>query len=106
MAEAYQGWERQRPANADLRDDVRYLVELLAGRGFDTIAVDQTAPEQRAAGLASVRVIVPGLLPIDFGWSRQRALTMPRLRTAYRQAGWREHDLAPADLHLVPHPFP
>jgi hypothetical protein len=26
--------------------------------------------------------------------------------TAYRQGGWRERDLAPADLHLVPHPFP
>jgi ribosomal protein S12 methylthiotransferase accessory factor len=106
MTDAYRDWERERPAHSDLRDDVGYLVGLLAGRGFDTIVVDQTAPEQRAAGLASVRVIVPGLLPIDFGWSRQRALTMPRLLTAYRQAGWREHDLAPGDLHLVPHPFP
>jgi ribosomal protein S12 methylthiotransferase accessory factor len=106
MPEAYRGWERAYPANGDLRDDVRYLVGMLAGRGFDVIAVDQTAPEQRAAGLSSVRVIVPGLLPIDFGWSRQRALAMPRMFTAYRQAGWREKDLAPGDLHLVPHPFP
>ena len=106
MPEAYRDWERARPVHDDLSDDVRYLVAMLAERGFDTIAVDQTAPEQEAAGLSSMRVIVPGLLPIDFGWSRQRVLTMPRLLTAYRQAGWRATDLTTADLHLVPHPFP
>lgn len=51
-------------------------------------------------------MIVPGLLPIDFGWTKQRALHMPRLRTAFRRAGWRETDLAESELHRVPHPFP
>ena len=59
--------------------------------------VDQTTAEQRGMGLRTVRVLAPGLLPIDFGWARQRALRMPRLLGALS---------AGAELHRVPHPFP
>ena len=68
--------------------------------------VDQTSPEQRGSGWHTASVLVPGLLPIDFGWARQRALHMPRLRTALREAGRADRDLAPADLNPAPHPFP
>jgi ribosomal protein S12 methylthiotransferase accessory factor len=94
------------PTTTDLRDDLDWLVGRLAGRGFDVIAVDQTTPEQAALGLATASVLVPGLLPIDFGWARQRALTMPRMRTALREAGRADRDLVPADLNPAPHPFP
>ncbi|MCX5380598.1 TOMM precursor leader peptide-binding protein [Streptomyces sp. NBC_00091] len=90
----------------DLREDLARCVEAVAAEGFDVVVVDQTLPEQRALGLHTVSVLVPGLLPIDFGWSRQRALGMPRLRTALRAAGLRERDLEPADLNPAPHPFP
>jgi ribosomal protein S12 methylthiotransferase accessory factor len=83
------------PTGTDLRADLEWTVGVLADRGFDVIAVDQTTPEQAGLGLATASVLVPGLLPIDFGWRRQRALTMPRLR-----------ELAPGDLNLAPHPFP
>lgn len=94
------------PVSDDLRQDLTACVDAVAGAGFDTIVVDQTMPEQRRLGLTTVSVIVPGLLPIDFGWSRQRALGMPRLRTALREAGLRERDLVPADFNPAPHPFP
>ncbi|MFD9422148.1 MULTISPECIES: TOMM precursor leader peptide-binding protein [unclassified Streptomyces] len=94
------------PVSDDLREDLDRCVEAVTGAGFDVIVVDQTMPEQRALGLTTVSVIVPGLLPIDFGWSRQRALGMPRLRTALREAGLREGDLTDADLNPAPHPFP
>ncbi|MGK4579046.1 TOMM precursor leader peptide-binding protein [Kitasatospora sp. HPMI-4] len=90
----------------DLREDLRRCVEAVAAAGFDVVVVDQTMPEQRASGLHTVAVLVPGLLPIDFGWRRQRALTMPRLRTAPRVAGLREHDLRAEELNPAPHPFP
>ncbi|MFE3830189.1 TOMM precursor leader peptide-binding protein [Streptomyces sp. NPDC059092] len=93
-------------ASADLGEDLRRCVDAVASAGFDVVVVDQTLPEQRALGLHTVSVLVPGLLPIDFGWSRQRARTMPRLRTALRTAGLREHDLRPEDLNPAPHPFP
>jgi ribosomal protein S12 methylthiotransferase accessory factor len=98
-----------RPAHspaADVRDDVEAAVAAVTAKGFDVVVVDQTMPVQRALGLHTVAVIVPGLVPIDFGWSRQRALHLPRVRTALREAGRRPDDLAPEDLNHVPHPFP
>ncbi|PJN25384.1 TOMM precursor leader peptide-binding protein [Kitasatospora sp. CB02891] len=90
----------------DLRTDLRRCVDAVAAAGFDVVVVDQTMPEQRASGLHTASVLVPGLLPIDFGWQRQRALTMPRLRTAPREAGLRPHDLRADQLNPAPHPFP
>jgi len=89
------------PLADDLRDDLDRCVRLVAAQGFDVIVVDQTLPEQRDLGLHTASVTVPGLLPIDFGWSRQRALHMPRLLTALREAG--PHD---GEIHPVPHPYP
>ena len=90
----------------DLGTDVADCVRMLAAAGHDTIVVDQTVPEQRRIGLHTAAVIVPGLVPIDFGWHRQRVLHMPRMRTAPMAAGLYERELTAADLHPVPHPFP
>jgi ribosomal protein S12 methylthiotransferase accessory factor len=93
-------------AGTDLRDDAEHVVAEVVRAGFDVIAVDQTTPEQRGLGFHTAGVIVPGLLPIDFGWSRQRALRMPRMRTALHRAGLAERELTPDDLNPAPHPFP
>ncbi|MER5638911.1 TOMM precursor leader peptide-binding protein [Kitasatospora sp. NPDC002227] len=90
----------------DLREDLEACVGALGAAGFDVVVVDQTMPEQREFGLHTASVLVPGLLPIDFGHRRQRALTMPRLRTAARAAGLRERDLTPEEFNPAPHPFP
>lgn len=94
------------PVAADLRDDLEWCLGEVTGQGFDVLVVDQTLPEQRRLGLATVNVLVPGLVPIDFGWDRQRALHLDRVRTAPRAAGLLDHDLTDTDLHRVPHPFP
>src|SRR5690606_19402975 len=88
-----------------LRDDVVAVVDELVTAGHDVIVVDQTSPEQERMGLRTVATVVPGLLPIDFGWNRQRALLMPRLRTALRRGGHRERDLTDAELLRAPQPF-
>ena len=87
-----------RPPAQDLRHHLQGVLDQLIGRGYDVIVVDQTTPEQFGMGLRSVCTIVPGLLPIDFGWLRQRALTMPRLHQRLR-----DHGVGP---RMVPHPFP
>ncbi|WP_051218511.1 TOMM precursor leader peptide-binding protein [Nocardioides insulae] len=94
------------PLHDDLRDDLVWCLGEVTGRGFDVVVVDQTLPEQRRLGLVTVNVIVPGLVPIDFGWDRQRALHMDRVRTAPREAGLCDRALTESDLHRVPHPFP
>jgi ribosomal protein S12 methylthiotransferase accessory factor len=104
--ELYRDWEQRRPRTDDLLDDVMLCRDELVSAGFDVIVVDQTPPEQERLGLHTVCTLAPGLLSIDFGWSRQRALRMPRLRTAFRRAGWRTDDLADHELRVVPHPFP
>ncbi|WP_336048153.1 TOMM precursor leader peptide-binding protein [Streptomyces sp. CA2R101] len=106
MEETYADLGRRLRPAPDLLQDVEACVDLLAEAGFDAIAVDQSLELQRGLGLSTAGVIVPGLLPIDFGWSRQRALLSPRLRTAPRQAGFTDRDLTEADFHRVPHPFP
>ncbi|WBB64062.1 TOMM precursor leader peptide-binding protein [Streptomyces sp. WMMC500] len=98
LAGVFADWARTRPATLDLRDDLRLLVDALAARGHDVVAVDQTTPEQRALGLRTVATLAPGLLPLDFGWHRQRALRMPRLAAARAAGGARPR--------AVPHPFP
>ncbi|MBB4931772.1 ribosomal protein S12 methylthiotransferase accessory factor [Lipingzhangella halophila] len=106
MSEVFGEWEHHiRPRTPDLTDDVRFCRDRLAEAGFDMVVVDQTSPEQAAFGTRTAAVTVPGMLPIDFGWDKQRAPYMPRMRTAFRRAGWRETDLDPSELHLVPHPF-
>lgn len=106
ITELYQDWETLRPRTGDLLDDLRLVRDELSGAGFDVIAVDQTTPEQHRMGLHTVSTTVPGLLPLDFGWTRQRALRMPRLRTALRDAGRRTDVLTEAEIKIVPHPFP
>jgi ribosomal protein S12 methylthiotransferase accessory factor len=105
-AELYADWAERCPRGSDLLDDLLFCRDELVRAGFDVIVVDQTSPEQRRLGLRTVCTLVPGLLPIDFGWSRQRALRLPRLRTALRRGGLRATDLAEDELRLVPHPFP
>ncbi|GAA2932176.1 TOMM precursor leader peptide-binding protein [Streptomyces argenteolus] len=94
------------PVSPDLREDLLRAVGAVTAAGFDVVVVDQTLPEQRALGLHTVKVLVPGLVPIDFGWSRQRARHMPRTRTALREAGLRDTDLTADGLNPAPHPFP
>ncbi|MEU3205439.1 TOMM precursor leader peptide-binding protein [Streptomyces cyaneofuscatus] len=106
LEEVFADWQPLRPRTGDLLDDLRCLRDQLAGAGYDIIAVDQTTPEQHRMGLHTVSTTVPGLLPLDFGWTRQRALHMPRLRTALRAAGRRADDLPEAEIKAVPHPFP
>ncbi|MGW9304812.1 TOMM precursor leader peptide-binding protein [Streptomyces cyaneofuscatus] len=106
LEEVFADWQPLRPRTGDLLDDLRCLRDQLTDCGYDVIAVDQTTPEQHRMGLHTVSTTVPGLLPLDFGWTRQRALHMPRLRTALRAAGRRADDLPEAEIKAVPHPFP
>ncbi|WP_053913739.1 TOMM precursor leader peptide-binding protein [Streptomyces sp. SCSIO 75703] len=99
-------WAKADGSGPDVRDDLLAAAGAVISAGFDVVVVDQTAPEQRALGLHTVKVLVPGLLPLDFGWTRQRARHLPRTRTALREAGLRPDDLTESGLHPGPHPFP
>ena len=106
LAQAYADQERRLMPAMDLREDVGACVASLSGADFDVIVVDQTFDLQRELGFHTASVIVPGLVPIDFGWSRQRALQMPRLLQTPYEAGFSDRELGPEDVNRAPHPFP
>jgi ribosomal protein S12 methylthiotransferase accessory factor len=91
FADAFSG--RVEPA-ADIRDDVLGLIDRFARVGMDVVAVDQTGPEQRAAGLSAVKAIVPGALPMTFGHRNRRVTGLHRLTRLT------------TDVNPHPHPFP
>ncbi|GHO49891.1 TOMM precursor leader peptide-binding protein [Ktedonospora formicarum] len=93
------------PQTLDLRDDLLYCIHSMLSMGLDVIAVNIPGSEHERAGLKVCKVIVPGLLPIDFGGMNVRVLDLPRLRTAPRVAGYVERDFDPAHYNRDPHPF-
>lgn len=104
--ETYAQWYREMPRQLDLRADLQYCLNLISQLGMDVIVVDQTAPELAGTGLKVVKVIVPGLIPIDFGWGRNRVFGLSRLSTLPRTCGYTTEDFDLAQLNLDPHPFP
>ena len=105
--DTYRAWRTEMPRNTDLRADVQYCIDQLKSTGLEqVIVVDQTSPEQARLGLKTVCVRVPGLLPIDFGYERQRALTLKRMRTVPRTTGFLPKDFSLDDINPMPHPFP
>lgn len=101
-----------RRATADATDgeaDVKVLLDAavarLAARGLEVWAVELTAPAVAAAGLRVVKVVVPGLQPLDFGRT-DRHLGGRRLYETPRAMGHRAVATSPSGLNPVPHPFP
>ncbi len=106
VEEAYRTYLAERPPSHDLRDDLQYTIDRILKLGMDVVVVDQSYPEIEGTGLKVARVIVPGLLHIDFGWEMQRVHGLPRLQTVPRTAGFLEKDFDVSLLNTVPHPFP
>lgn len=77
------------------------LVGSLGTIGVEPLAVRCTAPVESALGLETWSVLAPGLAPLDFGWHRQRVLTMRRPFDYCRHVGV----VAPDRLRDRPHPF-
>jgi ribosomal protein S12 methylthiotransferase accessory factor len=101
--EAYAGWREAVPKTLDLLDDIQYCLGLLASAGLNqVIVVDQTSPEQYRMGLCNVRVMAPGLMPLDFGYALSRGDSLSRLRSVPVKLGI-QHD--GNDINCVPHPF-
>ena len=84
-----------RIGNAD--DDAETLlaaiVTTLAQAGHEVVIAEITTPDVRSAGMAVVRALVTGLLPIHFGIGQER-LGSPRLAT-----------FPIASLNRTPHPL-
>jgi ribosomal protein S12 methylthiotransferase accessory factor len=107
VKDSYSEWTEQLPRGSDLRDDIAYCLGLLKQAGLgQVVVVDQTSPEGLGFGIHTVRVIVPGLMPLDFGFERCRGASLPRMYSVPVDLGHRTAPGTAADLNYVPHPFP
>jgi ribosomal protein S12 methylthiotransferase accessory factor len=84
---------------------VRTITDRLHAHGSSAYAVDVTAPDVEAAGLAVAKVVAPELCPLDAD-HRTRFLGGRRLYEAAFEVGLSSRVLEPADLNPYPHPFP
>ena len=92
-------------SSASAKENLRTLVDELAGTGLDVIAVDLTTPDIDEVGFKVVRAVVPGLQPLDINHTR-RHLGGRRLYDVPVRLGIRDEPLTEAQLNPFPHPFP
>lgn len=96
----------QRWESPDLTACLHALTSDILALGLDVIVVDLTPPEQHAFGLRTVKVLVPGTLPMTFGHVYRRTLGVSRLSSAPVALGYRTAASSHEDLDMAPHPFP
>ena len=92
--------------SGDLRDDLTHVINKYLATGLDVVVVDQTTPELRSVDLCSVKVLVPGTLPMTFGHRARRTHDLPRLFSVPKLLGFRDSLLRVEDINPHPHPFP
>lgn len=83
----------------------RLIAEVLTCT-VDVVVVDQTTPEQHRLDLRTVKVLVPGTLPMTFGEHRRRVEGLPRVLEAPQRLGYANRPLRLDELNPYPHPFP
>jgi ribosomal protein S12 methylthiotransferase accessory factor len=92
---------------ADLTALLTDTVRRLGGQGLEVVVVGLDGPGTGDRfGLTCVKVIVPGSLPMTFGYVNRRTRGLPRLLEVPCRLGRVEQPLRYEDLPFDPHPFP
>jgi len=94
------------PKHLDLTEDLKTMIDIFRRLHLDVIAVDQTTPELRRNGLHCVKVLIPGMLPMTFGFNFIRLEGLERALRVPAELGYKERPLLPEELNPHPHPFP
>lgn len=92
--------------HADLTDDLKGVLQTFRRLSLDVIVVDQTSPETLKNGLYCVKVLIPGMLPMTFGYHLTRLTGLERVSRVPAELGYAERPLTAEQLNRHPHPFP
>jgi ribosomal protein S12 methylthiotransferase accessory factor len=92
--------------HADLTDDLQDILQVFRQLNLDVIVVDQTAPEIIRNGLYCVKVLIPGMLPMTFGYHLTRVTGLERVLRVPVELGYAKQPLTLEQLNPHPHPFP
>lgn len=90
----------------DLTDDLRSAISSFLQLDMDVIVVDQTSQETLRNGLHCVKVLIPGMLPMTFGYHLTRLTGLERVLNVPAKLGYANQPLRPDQLNPFPHPFP
>jgi ribosomal protein S12 methylthiotransferase accessory factor len=107
LADAFPGWPGCFVAGArgDVTGGLEHLAALYDAAGLDEIIlVEQSTSDYHDMGLAAVKAVVPGIVPMCFGQAHQRLAGLPRLERALHDA--RGVAVSPDEIPFDPHPFP
>jgi ribosomal protein S12 methylthiotransferase accessory factor len=97
---------RRKTIHSDLTDDLRDVLQEFRRLNLDVIVVDQTTSELRRNGLHCVKVLIPGMLPMSFGYHLTRVTGLNRVLQVPVQLGYAKQPLRVNQLNSHPHPFP
>ncbi|MCF8564235.1 TOMM precursor leader peptide-binding protein [Alicyclobacillus tolerans] len=90
----------------DLKDDLNRLLGAFRSLNMDVVVVDQTTPELKRNGLVCVKVLIPGMLPMTFGYRLTRLEGLNRVFEVPAKLGYTKQPLRRHQLNPHPHPFP
>lgn len=97
VSEVFADWlDSESLSLRDAEGDVGALLTELGRLGLSPLVVDQTSEELERLNLRACRSFVPGLLPLDFGRSNERALSLTRSHLLLDES---------APVNPLPHPF-
>ncbi|MEB1809724.1 MAG: TOMM precursor leader peptide-binding protein [Bacillaceae bacterium] len=97
---------KEPPANADLKEDLEEILQRFRRLNLDVIVVDQTSSVTKRNGLHCVKVLIPGMLPMTFGYHLTRVKGLERVLNVPMQLGYEKKPLVYEQLNPLPHPFP
>ncbi len=86
-------------------DPLRRTVDAVAATGLEPLVMDLTPADVAEAGLAAVKVAVPGMVELN-PWHSLRCLGCRRLYEAPVRMGYSQTPPTEAELNPYPHPFP
>lgn len=109
MGHLLSGRLKQLPASPDGNRDVATtltaVVEHLSELGYEVIFVDLTTADVEELGFKVVKVLIPGMQPLDFG-ATVHHLGSKRLYETPSRMGYNIRHTHPNELNRFPHPFP
>jgi ribosomal protein S12 methylthiotransferase accessory factor len=88
--------------DVDYEGRVRWLIDLVAKEGYQTILVDLTPKEIKDLGYCVIKALIPGFM--DLGLNTYYWLGNRRIYEVPRRLGFKER--SEAELNTFPHPFP
>jgi ribosomal protein S12 methylthiotransferase accessory factor len=93
-----------RGAPLTVEEELQAVLARLSQRGYPVVVVDCAVPMLRELGLYAVKVLIPGLQPLNAG-HRYAVLGGRRVYEAPRRMGLAQRDRRRAELNPWPHPF-